>query len=182
MKKNKLIVSMVVVLLIALMVPMFVMANPANSPQITGASSFSIGGLSATQEFSATHITGAQEQAFNVAASGIGANTYLRGVYDLKIWDSATNSFVQPPAGQQVRVDVPGVVPGDRVDVFHLKSNGQMEQISGVSVYNGYIMFTPNGFSLYGVYVGKAAPASTTTTTTTTTSSAVLSPQTGVYA
>ncbi len=180
MKKNKFLVALVVVLLVAMMLPMAAMANSANSPQIAGPGAFSMSGLSQSQQFTAVWVGTAQEQALNTRATAMGANTYSRGWWDLTIFDTATNMEVQPAPGVPVTVYLGGVTPSSRVQVYHVKADGSMEAIPGPIAGNNTITFIPNGFSIYGFYVGNDAAATTTTTTTTTTS--MTSPQTGVYA
>ncbi len=101
---------------------------------------------------------------------------------------NADGSAAQPDANTRIRIDVPGLTPEDKAWVLHEKSDGTIERYVA-ECFDGYVLFTPTGFSVYTVVVEWAprdstsgsTSGTTSATTTPTTTTTVLSPQTGVY-
>ncbi len=85
----------------------------------------------------------------------------------------------EPDANTRIRINVPGLTPQDSVRILHEKANGDIEIIPASS-HDGYLVFTPNGFSVYGVVVQKNASTSSGASSNGSTVNAMLSPQTGV--
>ncbi len=178
MKKNKLVVSIVAVLMFALMVPMVAFAT---SPQIGNATvSFTNSTIvTPNARLAMMPVPANSASNFQASAMSMGAKGQLVGIMDIFLLDSQ-GTELQPAAGEAnvIRIDIANLRSYDTVHAFHLVENAdgttKMEKIS-VSVYDNYITMMPTSFSLFGFYVERNAAPTTTTTVTTT------SPQTGVY-
>ncbi len=186
MKKNRLIVSVVLVLLVALMVPMATMA--ATSPEVippvpttpdsstTTQGAFTFANVPAGSEMGVSTYSAAEVASLQAAAGPIEAGYTFFDSRNLTLTDASTGAVISGMLGQDVtvRVDHPEVKAGDKIMVVHLPSGGGVSKILATA-YDGYFTFPSSHFSPFLFYINRA---STTTTTTT----ATVSPQTGVYA
>ncbi len=195
MKRSKLFRGIALVLVIALMIPMAATAvsptipaptpAPTTPPSTSGTTSspvFQITGydtagstLPANTTLQAAPPTAAEYTAFTAAAMSKGAKGTALGIFDFTLYD-ANGNVTQPDNKTVIKMVVPAMKPGDIVMAFHyhLDANGNwvMEQVPATA-FNGYFLFAPKGFSLYGFYVQRLA-------TTTTTTTPVSSPNTGI--